>query len=275
LIELLVVLAIIAVLIGLLAPAVQKVREAASRMSCQNNLRQIGIAFHAHHDDHHFFPSGGWDWWYYPTYVNGQPAGGADQKAGWGFQILPYLEGVNAWKAGPQVAIGTPNPMFFCPSRRAPMTLTYLDEYTPPLTGGDLTHALCDYGASNLEGTGVVRQYTPVRIADITDGTSNTLMVGEKRLNLADLGKWQQDDNEGYTAGFDHDTVRSIANPPTPDFRGTDADPLKRFGSSHPAVMNAVFADGSVHTISYSINRDVFLYLGNISDGHAINSTDY
>ncbi len=270
LIELLVAIAIIAVLIGLLLPAVQRVREAANRASCQNNLKQIGLAFHNHHDAYRAFPSGGWDFDQPPTFVNGQPVVGEQQRAGWAFQILPYLEADAAWRGGPVVAIGAAHKVYFCPSRRAPTTIAYSDHYDPPLTGGQVTHGLCDYAASNRRGTGVVRQYYPNRIADVTDGTSGTFMVGEKRLNLHNLGEKQDDDNEGYTAGWNEDTIRRTTEPPARDYFAPIGDGGKLFGSSHPLQINGCFADGSVRTVAYSVERPVFDALGNMSDGKVV-----
>jgi prepilin-type N-terminal cleavage/methylation domain-containing protein len=281
LVELLVVIAIIAVLIALLLPAVQKVRESAANTQCQNNLKQIGLAFHNHHGVHNYFPTGGWSWNTVPNYLGGQPAVGAQQMAGWGFQILPFLEGDNVWRGGQAnndlarvlVAVGTPNKMYFCPSRRGPQTVTFsVPQY---LNGMEVAHALCDYAASNLEGTGVVRQYTPVQILNITDGASNTLMVAEKRLNLQYLGQPQSNDYVGYTAGWENDVVRTTDEPPRPDYSGDDDGQEDLFGSSHSGHFNAVFADASVHSISYSINPTVFSYLGNRSDGQALSGSDY
>jgi prepilin-type N-terminal cleavage/methylation domain-containing protein/prepilin-type processing-associated H-X9-DG protein len=268
LVELLVVIAIIGMLLALLLPAVQKVRETASRVSCQNHLKQIGLAFHKHHDALNRFPSGGYEWWTPPNYnADGSPATGADQQAGWGFQILPYIEASNTWTADPVTAIATTNPTFFCPTRRDPQTCTYLDEYTPPLTGGELTHALCDYAASNLDGNGVVQQYVTTSIGNISDGASNTLLVSEKWADPSTLGQMEPGDNEGYTAGFDHDTVRMGSLPPVPDQAGMEGAYDHQFGSAHSGAMNAVLADGSVRTISYRVDPTVFGYLCNIGDG--------
>jgi prepilin-type N-terminal cleavage/methylation domain-containing protein len=272
LVELLVVIAIIAILIGLLLPAVQKVREAAARAQCQDSLKQFGLAFHNHHDTLGYFPSGGLTATSPPTYVNGKPTVGAQQGAGWGFQILPYMEGQNAWNAGAQIAVGTPNKLFFCPARRGPQTVTYTDNYQPPLSGGKITHALCDYAASNKEGTGVVRQVTPTRIDQITDGTSNTLLVSEKRLNRTFLGQKTTDDNQGYTAGWNYDTVRKTSQPPAPDYSAPFGDGGGIFGSSHVGGINALLADGSVRSISFTISKLTFRLLGDEEDGQPLPS---
>jgi prepilin-type N-terminal cleavage/methylation domain-containing protein len=270
LVELLVVMSIIGILIGLLLPAVQRVRESATRAQCANNLKQIGLAFHNHHDNMGYFPSGGWGPHYPPTYANNQPVVGFLQQAGWGFQILPYIDGDAAWSDGAQVAVAATYKFFFCPARRQPQTLTYLDSYVPPITGGLITHGLCDYAASNKEGTGVVRQFAPRTFADISDGTSNTLLVSEKRLNLAFLGQGAQDDNQGYTAGWNYDTVRKTTKPPAADYFDSFGDGGGLFGSSHRQGVNAVLADGSLHLILYTIDKKTFSYLGNVADGHVL-----
>jgi prepilin-type N-terminal cleavage/methylation domain-containing protein/prepilin-type processing-associated H-X9-DG protein len=269
LIELLVVIAIIGVLVALTLPAVQSARESANRISCKNHLKQLALACHNHHDTFGYLPSGGWHWWTPPNYPLGGPAIGKDQQAGWGFQVLPFIEAESVWDAGAITAVATPNNLFFCPSRRAPQTVTYVDQYTPPLTGTTVTHALCDYAGSNFDGTGAIRQFTPVRFAEIRDGTSNTLLLSEKRLNVGELGQNQPDDNEGYTDGWDEDTMRLTSQPPAPDFIGNGPGPMV-FGASHRSVFNAAFADGSVRSISYSINLTLFGYLGNKADGQAL-----
>lgn len=271
LVELLVVIAIIGILMGLLLPAVQQVREAARRTECSNNLRQIGIALHLNHDTLRYFPSGGWNFSDPPIYVGNVPAVGAKQKAGWGFPILPYIEAINVYRSGAVTAIATPNPVFFCPSRRSPQVVELPDNYVPPLGLSTVTHALCDFAASNREGTGAIRRFEPNRIRDILDGTSNTLIVGEKRMNLATLGQPQDDDNEGYTAGWNEDTIRSTDLPPATDYLADIGDGEKLFGSSHPGTVNMVFVDGSVHALAYFIDAETFANLGNRKDGQSIN----
>src|SRR5262249_20316592 len=121
LIELLVVIAIIAVLIGLLLPAVQKVREAANRMKCGNNLKQMALACHAHHDTFGMFPSAGRQDWTGGRDPANQFAGPPDQRWHWRYQILPFIEQDNVHKltSDAQVRI-TPIPLYNCPSRRRP-----------------------------------------------------------------------------------------------------------------------------------------------------------
>jgi prepilin-type N-terminal cleavage/methylation domain-containing protein/prepilin-type processing-associated H-X9-DG protein len=281
LIELLVVIAIIAILIGLLLPAVQKVREAAARMSCSNNLKQIGIACHAHHDALGAFPNGGYTWSYAPTYISyGNPATGTKQFASWAFQILPYMEQNNLWsgsKAGniaqaQRIAISTPVKTYFCPARRPAVALPAKGNWYSP--GGSFGHAQTDYAGNIGSGSnGAIVQNTPskpnqINFAAITDGTSNTILVGEKRLDIAHIGQYQSDDNEGYTAGWDWDTIRHTNYRPYQDRPNSGSS--NSFGSSHPSGCMFVFCDGSVKLIPYSINATTFARLGYRNDGQVL-----
>lgn len=275
LVELLVVIAIIGVLIGLLLPAIQSAREAGRRAACANNLKQIGLAVQMHISAHQVLPSGGHTFDTPPNYPGGSPAVCDGQEASWAFQILPFLESTGVWEgkgAKAEIdktiqAIATPEKTYFCPSRRGMQTVTYSDPYF--MGGLTLKHALCDYAASNSEGTGAIRQYRCVKLPEISDGLSHTILIGEKRLNRATLGGLQvNDDNEGYTAGWDEDTVRKTDAAPLPDkndAEGGIGDEL--FGSSHPQMFHTVFVDGAVKVIPYDIDPQVFASLGNKADG--------
>ena len=129
LVELLVVIAIIGVLVALLLPAVQAARESARNTQCLNQLRQINLAFHQHHDTYGVFPSGGQNWKYPPDFSGpGIPLSGKSQRAGWAYQILPFLEATNTWNGGGRTTVvdcqifvmGAKTKFYFCPSRRAP-----------------------------------------------------------------------------------------------------------------------------------------------------------
>ena len=273
LIELLVVIAIIAILIALLVPAVQKVREAAIRTQCINNLKQIGLAMHNHHGNLKVFPTCGTTWAIPPLYsAPGVPLVGVQQQAGWGFAILPYIDQQPAWTGNGATtidqcqinAISSVIPAFYCPARRAPTALPPTGAWYGP--SGTYAHGTMDYAASNLENTGMIAYQVCRRIADVTDGTSNTILVGEKKLDLYYLNQYQGDDNEGYSAGWDHDSMRQTTIQPQKDSNNGGWGE-QRFGSSHPAGFNCVFGDGTVRQISYGINLTTFSNLGCINDG--------
>ncbi len=282
LIELLVVIAIIAILIGMLLPAVQKVRESAARADSQNNLKQFGIAFQDHHDSLGYFPSGGWGWMYHVTYEDGHPCIGAKQAAGWGFQILPYIEQKPLYNGSGSdldrsiLAISTPVKTFFCAGRRGPMVLPPTpDWYYYPNSGRSYGHAQTDYAGCGGDGNnGIVGYVQPIRIPQVTDGLSQTLMVGEKRMDTTYMGQYLSDDNEGYTAGWDHDTIRFVWAPPAQDTHDGRGWGEQKFGGPWARGFNAVFGDGSVHNIPYSISAASFRSMGVRDDSTVIGNDD-
>lgn len=294
LVELLVVIAIIGVLVALLLPAVQAARESARRTQCVNHLKQLALAAQNHADTYRILPSaGGPDWQYHMTYFNGVPQIAPQQRGGWGFQILPFIEQQQLWAGNGQTvdleksiqAIGTPLKIMFCPTRRPPEVLSTGDWYgfLPDLSAGNAgrstPHAKNDYAASSHDsgsgddanGVGSITQLNPRRLSDITDGTSSTLLFGEKRMNTLFLKQFQANDNEGYTCGWNHDTMRYTDRILMPDFRDPGGDPGDdRFGSSHPAGMNIALVDGSVRMLPYNVDATIFRNLGRRADGEVI-----
>jgi prepilin-type N-terminal cleavage/methylation domain-containing protein len=277
LIELLVVIAIIGILIGLLLPAVQKVREAANRTKCSNNLKQMGLAFHNHQDTYGCCPSGGLGWWQ-DRYVlpTGVPAIYDQQTWGWAYQILPFVEQQSLWSlpAGQEGALAGATPaLFFCPSRRQPVAYPNFS-WGAPQGNGKMDYAGnggtsgtwggFTSGSNSLDGmlvpsangsaTGQTGSgMSPVDLGKVPDGTSNTMMIAEKYLVHPMAGDC--DDDQGWTDGWDNDTICfSSTSLPIQDGTNPNGGCGLIFGSAHTAAMQSVFADGSVHTIKYSID---------------------
>ena len=299
LIELLVVIAIIAILIGLLLPAVQKVREAANRMACANNLKQIGLALHQHHDTYGVFPPG---WVHAPFTV---PQGQVIQGGHGTFPfLLPYLEQealarIYRWdrrSQGPenQPVAATPLKVLQCPSAEPDRWATAVEDPLNYSWGG--RGACGDYGgvreidtrlvelglvdrAANYQGV-LTRNYL-TRLADITDGASQTLLATEY-AGRPQLWRAGRPVPGVYVSGA------AWVGGPLTFGQGSTPDGVTQPGpcainctndhevySFHPGGANAVFADGSMHFLKVGMDIRIFARLVTRAGDEAIPGDAY
>ena len=311
LVELLVVITIIGILISLLLPAVQAAREAARRLQCCNNLKQLSLAALNHEEIHNILPTGGWS----ATWL-GDPLRGFDrnQPGGWIYNILPFAEQESLWRlpddgdamnitphqrAKTDVMLQTPLSMLICPSRRQSVLYPYTQtsSWMPHNANQPETAARTDYAinggdgfvgeppwsqtdpssyfaaltytwASNADYTGVTYFRSEVTMAEISDGTSSTYLIGEKYLDSDCYTTGQSGgDNQYLYQGCDRDTTRWARPDILPYQDAPGSDLVFNFGSAHATGLHMAFCDGSTHMISYSIDPEVHSCLGNRQDG--------
>jgi prepilin-type N-terminal cleavage/methylation domain-containing protein/prepilin-type processing-associated H-X9-DG protein len=308
LIELLVVIAIIAVLVGLLLPAVQKVRETAARMTCQNNLKQIGLGLTQHHTQFGVFPSNG----YYPkgttVLFSTQPLGAptpipwgignpnlppATQTGPWSYSVLPFIDQTNSHDqiGNPltvQAAVANVVKIYLCPTRGRqgaqvcppiePLGAVYAGwKYQFGAPPGLNPWGKCDYAANPfiaLNGGPFASNSKLVSVSDISDGASNTILEGEKSLDpdAYDTGGWAND--EPYVLGGTLSLIRT-GSLLLPDKAGLGMAALTNWGSAHQGTSQFVYADGSVHSLTYSVSGVVLAALLTINGHEVLPDTAY
>jgi prepilin-type processing-associated H-X9-DG protein len=247
LIELLVVIAIIAILIGLLVPAVQKVRAAAARTQCQNNLKQIGLGMHMYQDSYKKLPTG----WVTSTAVQPNPGWS------WSVLILPFVEQAPLYNSiNPDVrtpgaapaanaVLQTSLPIFLCPS-----------DNTQPLNPNLGNYGMANYVVNReVTGPNAANLPAPMTVQGIRDGSSNTILVGERDI-MTNIGAiWGV--RGSTTAAFEGRPGAGISPQPAPGTTwNTGNNQRLAFSSQHTGGANFLFADGSVHFLSNSIDAD-------------------
>jgi prepilin-type N-terminal cleavage/methylation domain-containing protein/prepilin-type processing-associated H-X9-DG protein len=308
LIELLVVIAIIAILIGLLLPAVQKVREAAARMSCQNNLKQLGLALHNYADANKYLPG------------NLRPSATGTIRARWVTYLLPYYEGDNLFRRYNQ-NLNWSEPanlpytsqrlkLVECPSAPNPGRLDGAPEtnWAPVVAAGDyagiygVDPRLVSAGLAVAAGDGALSKTAPVRLTDFPDGLSNTLHVTESagkpslyrrgaavgsppgvRVNGGGWCRPASDipalfgtsaDGTTYPGPVAINATNGIQQTAYPD-PTFGVDGTGQVYGFHTGGVNVLFGDGSVRFVRQSINFGTFAALVTRNGGEVVNTTDF
>ena len=332
LVELLVVITIIGILIALLLPAVQAAREAARRLQCCNNLKQLALGCLDHEYANGIFPTGGWGSNWAPDPDQGFTK---KQPGCWLFTILPYIEqdglfnmaaGQAGWPVPPSKKAkiaqmyAVPITAFYCPTRRKPL-ITPCNWYPHPFQNADSPPVLNhnDYAANfgslaypysgwdtvyttydtardadspgppqtfltARNWNGVIFVRSEVKMAEVSDGTSNTYLIGEKYMNpdaYETSGGGDFGDDEGCFTGISGDTGRSTSAQPS---MAAHTVPMQdtpglmhywAFGSAHAVGFHMAMCDGSVHSMNYSIDPIVHDRLGGRNDGQVIDGKKF
>jgi len=266
--ELVVVIAIMGLLLALILAATQRVRGAAARLKCQNNLRQIALGLHHYHDARGRLPPG----------VNSEVSGSPYPYASWLTHLLPFVERDDLWRQAesayakdanflndpPHAGLATWVPLYTCPSDGRTQGI-----FTFQKTGKSVafTSYLGVEGTNQFTADGVLYVDSRVRFADITDGLSATLMIGERPPSFDfRLGWWyagwgqSQDGSAEMVLGVREKNYWNNGGscPPGPyDFGPGDFDDrcsVFHFWSPHHGGANFAFADGSVRFLRYSAN---------------------
>ena len=290
LIELLVTIAIIAVLVALLLPAVQQAREAARRSQCRNNLKQFGIALHDYHEIYQTLP---------PGYVSLFDAAGNDTGPGWGWgaRLLPQLEQsslieqLNLNVGIEQVANSsrrtTKVSVFLCPSDSVPDR--WLTVQRNPSTGVFIAN-IGDVGSANyvgmfgtfepgVGGDGLFFRNSRVALRDITDGTSTTLAIGERSFRLGEA-TWTgavtgavivPDGSDGVGTGPPEYASSLVLGHAGDGYSpGAARSHVNQFYSLHGDGVHFVYADGHVGFLSSSLDYQVYTSLATRAGGEAV-----
>ncbi|QDU90293.1 Type II secretion system protein G precursor [Pirellulimonas nuda] len=278
LVELLVVIAIIGILVAMLLPAVQSAREAARRMSCSNNLKQLALAVQLYEQNAGTFPRA--------------RTHNANTGVTWAVEIMPYIEEQPAYDAWDKAKFNFRNApaqlreqhidAYYCPSRRQPMLAT--GEQNVGGNTNSVPGACGDYGVnggSNIQSNyysnnngpflprpNINNPQTLKTYKTLTDGTNVTILFGEKHVPESDLGRAYYD-----RSIYDPKDTETIARPAGPRYllaKSIDERFFEQFGSAHPAVVQFCFADGHVSALETDIDGTTLRYLAEIADEQII-----
>ncbi len=305
LIELLVVIAIIAVMIGLLVSAVQKVREAANRMACTNNLKELALAVHNYHDARGSFPVG-FHW--AADMGGGRWANGTN----WWIEAFPFFDQDNVYRrwdyndyrnnltGGASATTAQVIKVLLCPSDPLPDPVFYNTTTDPAYWGPDGFYGMTSYGGNGgrrsaggpLTGVlatldGIFFKDSHVRIADVTDGTANTLLLGERYHRDPEFDRITDGTGDGpivkvgmWAFVFKTSARHLTLSPPVPinyqvpptavHDQLTIHNRVCAYGSGHPGGANFAFADGSVHFLSDQTNLTTLQALSTRAGGEVV-----